>query len=327
MVDKAKRMIRRSVHILLLTIWCVSASSQGLKLFSPEMKKAAPKTQAVVMDFLERYFHELSTVKQTTVQTKMADDKVYFRKGKPSGLKQVCDTMPFSVSLLDRYYEVSWMKADEPFVTIVFPAQYDLLLGMEKDEASKTFKDAILAAPQRIAEVKTPSDLERTNDSLYQSKSDTLELASLSDAIYYNKVREDYHPVFDNGHLAYSAANLFHGLILDSDYRMYVEQSVYGMKTIDYTITLSQWLNYCAEWGLKVFFAVEEEREDGILALVIAQSKELGYHHLLSIVIPDKFINDRNAVLKVRMTPYIPIHNLKDLYQQQSKTHKKIKWQ
>ena len=45
MVDKAKRMIRRSVHILLLTIWCVSASSQGLKLFSPEMKKAAPKTK------------------------------------------------------------------------------------------------------------------------------------------------------------------------------------------------------------------------------------------------------------------------------------------
>ena len=111
------------------------------------------------------------------------------------------------------------------------------------------------------------------------------------------------------------------------DYRMYVEQSVYGMTTINYTITLSQWLNYCAEWGLKVFFAVEEEREDGILALVIAQSKELGYHHLLSVVIPDKFIGDQSAVLKVRMTPYIPIHNLKDLYQKQSATHKKVKWQ
>ena len=108
---------------------------------------------------------------------------------------------------------------------------------------------------------------------------------------------------------------------------MYVEQSVYGMTTINYTIMLSQWLNYCAEWGLKVFFAVEEEREDGILALVIAQSKELGYHHLLSVVIPDKFIGDKNAVLKVRMTPYIPIHNVKDLYQKQSATHKKVNWQ
>ena len=102
-----------------------------------------------MMDFLERYFRELSAVKQTTVQTKMADDKVYFRKGKLSDLSQISDTMPFSINLLDRYYEVMWMKVEDPFVTIVFPAQYDLLLGLQKDEALKQFKEAILAAPQR----------------------------------------------------------------------------------------------------------------------------------------------------------------------------------
>ena len=279
------------------------------------------------MDFLERYFNDLPSTKQTTVLTKMADDKVYFRKGRPSDLNQVCDTMPFSINLLDRYYEVKWMKAEEPFVTIVFPAQYDLLLGMEKDKASQQFKDAILAAPQRSEKVMVPSNLELMGDSVYQSISDTLELACLSDVLYYKKVREVFRPVFDSDHLAYSSANLFHGLIPDTDYRMYVEQSIYGMTTINYSIKLSQWLNYCAEWGLKVFFAVEEEREDGILALIIAQSKELGYHHLLSVVIPDKFIDDQNAVLKVRLTPYIPIHNIKDLYQEQSTTHKKIKWQ
>lgn len=320
-------MLKRSVYTLLLMIWYVSASSQGLKLFSPEMKEAAPKPQVVVMDFLERYFKDLPTIKQTSIETKMADDKVYFRKGKLSDLSHVCDTMPFSISLLDRYYEVNWMKSDEPFVTIVFPAQYDLLLGLQKDEALKQFKDAILMAPQRTDSIVVPSDLQYLSDSLFQSKGDTLELASLSDALYYNKVREDYHPVFDNDQVAYSAANLFHGMINDMDYRMYVEQSVYGMTTINYTITLNQWLNYCADWDLKVFFAVEEEREDGVLALVIAQSKELGCHHLLSVVIPDKFIGDQNAVLKVRMTPYIPTHNVKDLYQKQISTHKKVNWQ
>lgn len=317
----------RLFHTLLLMIWCASASSQGLKLFSPEMKEAAPKPQTVVMDFLERYFNDLSKVKQTSIQTKMADDKVYFRKGKASDLYQVCDTMPFSINLNDRYYEVNWMKADEPYISVVFPAQYDLLLGQQKDEAMKMFKDAIMAAPQRTDSLEVPTDLISLADSIFQTKGDTLELACLSDALYYNKVREELHPVFDNDYLAYSAANLFHGLIADVDYRMYVEQSVYGMTTINYTIMLSQWLNYCAEWGLKVFFAVEEEREDGILALVIVQNKELGYHHLLSVVIPDKFISDQNAVIKVRLTPYIPVHNVKDLYQKQSETHKKVKWQ
>lgn len=320
-------MIKRSVYILLLILWCASASSQGLKLFSPEMKKAAPKSQVVVMDFLERYFQVLPTIKQTTMQTKMADDKVYFRKGTLSDLKQVCDTMPFSISLLDRYYEVSWMKTDEPFLTIVFPAQYDLLLGAEKNVALKQFKDSILSAPQRAKELSVSGNLEEIEDSLFKSQNDTLGLVSLTDAVYYYKSHEEYVPVFDSKHLEYSAANLFHGLITDKDFKMYVEQSVYGMTTIAYTISLSQWLNYCAEWGMKVFFAIEEVREDGILALVIAQSKELGCHHLLSVVLPDKFVTDQDAVLKVKMTPYIPVHNVKELYQKGFTSHKKINWQ
>ena len=56
---------------------------------------------------------------------------------------------------------------------------------------------------------------------------------------------------------------------------MYVEQAVYGMKTINYSLTLQQWLNYCAQLKMKIFFAVEEVREDGLLAVVLAQSKEL----------------------------------------------------
>lgn len=189
------------------------------------------------------------------------------------------------------------------------------------------FMEAVLAAPPREQMASTPSDLQYVSDSLYTSKGDTLLLASLTDALYYKKERESFIPIFDKYHLDFSSANLFHGLINKSDYRMYVEQSVYGMKTIDYTISLNQWLNYCAEWGLKVYFAVEEVREDGVLGLIIAKSEELGYHHLLSVIIPDKFINDPKAVLKARITPYIPIHNVKDLYKKEISNHKKIKWQ
>ena len=78
---------------------------------------------------------------------------------------------------------------------------------------------------------------------------------------------------------------------------------------------------------MKIFFGVEQQQEDGILAIVIAQCYELGFNHLLSVVIPDKFINDASAVLKVRLTPYIPTHNVKTLYQQETGNHKKVIWQ
>lgn len=320
-------MVTRSIITMLLLIGTQSLSAQGLKLFSPDVRDAASYHQQVVMDFLERYFTDLTQQKQTAIMTKMADDKVYFRKGSLSDLRQVTDTMPFSINLLDRYYEVKWLKHDEPFVTIVFPAQYDLLLGIQKDEAQNTLKEAVLSAPKRSVENLVPKDMQPLDDVIWQSKSEHFELESLNDAIYYNKVREDFLPVWDATHLDYSAANLFHGLILDADYRMYVEQSVYGMKTINYALSLQQWLNYCALLGMKVFFAIEEQREDGLLAIVIAQSRELGFNHLLSVVIPGKFVTDKSAVLKVRLTPYIPTHNVKDLYQKESANHKKKNWQ
>lgn len=281
------------------------------------------------MDFLERYFNELSKQKRTSISTKMADDQVYFRNGKMSDLSQVTDTMPFSINLLYRYYEVEWKKQGQPFITIVFPARYDLILGLRHDEAQHQFKETILAAPQYTDSIIAPGEKVMQNDSIYVAKTDYLELESFNDATYYiySKVDSTFSPYFNLDHLDYSAANLFHGLIANADYRMYVEQTEYGYKTSNYLITLRQWLDYCAAWGLKVFFGVEEQREDGLLVLVIVQSKELSFNHMLSVVIPDKFVTDQNAVLKARITPYIPTHNIKNLFQEKNVNHRKIKWQ
>ena len=311
----------RSIIVLFLLTGSLSLSAQGLKLFSPEMRDAADYHQRVVMDFLERYFgKELPEQRHTTREHKMADDKVYFRQGTLSDLKQIADTMAFSINLIDRYYEVLWMNQEEPFVTVVFPAQYDLLLGIEQNDAQQKLKDAILSAPIRHDSLQVPSEFtQMLEDGICVYKTKKFELESLNDAIYYNKVDDGYQPVFSKEHLDYSAANLFHGLIPDADYRMYVEQSVYGLTTINYSLTLSKWLDYCTQLGMKIYFAIEEQREDGLLAIVIAQCRELGFNHLLSVVIPDKFVNDKNAILKVRFTPYIPTHNVKDLYQKQTK--------
>ena len=323
-------MKRYAFILLTMGFLASSASAQTLHLFSPETRQVMRKPQQVVMDFLERYFDGLSKTKGTSVERKMTDDKVYFRKGCIADLYKVCDTIPFVIDQHDRYYEVKWMKAGISYIDLVFPAQYDLLLGVNQEEAQNQLREIIKAAPndakdnnKQTANHSSPLLLV-PHEKLYKVQSDTFQLASLSDATYYyNKV----NPVFDNKHLEYASANLFAGLIADADYRMYVEQSVYGLKTINYSISLRQWLNYCAEWGLKIYFAIEEQRKDGLLALVIARSKELGFNHMLSVVIPDKFVTDKSAVLKVRMTPYIPTHNLKNLYQQESKNRKKIKWQ
>lgn len=322
------RILFRCIVLVLMVSCCLLAPAQKLKLFSSEQRESANKYDGIVMDFLERYFNELPHTKHTTISTKMADDKVYFRNGGLSDLQQIADTMPFSINLESHYYEVEWKKQGEPFVTIVFPAQYDLLLGMQQEEAQNKLKETILNTPQQDA---TPSitlnNSVNLQDDICMVKTSYLELESFNDAIYYNKVGNRWQPYFNVDHLEYSAANLFHNLIRTMDYRMYVEQSVYGLKTINYTLTLRQWLDYCAAWGMKIYFAIEEEREDGLLALVIAECRELKFNHMLSVVIPNKFVTNRNVVFKARMTPYIPTHNVKDLFKKESVNRRKIKWQ
>ena len=311
--------------ILFFSLVPFSSMAQPLHLFNDAVRGISTRQQNVVMDFMESYFPRVISLGQAAMERQMADDKVFFRKGRVQDLYQLTDSMPVSLALVDTHYEVSWMKADKPYVTVVFPAQYELLMGMRQSEAMEHLKDAICESEARKAVSSDAEGLKEKGDGVYVLELGHFVLESLKEARYYRKSDDGFAPLFEERHKDYSAANLFQGLLPDADYRIYVEQSVYGMKTVDYTITLSQWLDYCASMNFKVYFAIEEEREDGILAIVLVHSKELGFNHMLSVVIPDNFIGKPDVVLKARLTPYIPTHNVKNLYQQQTKT-KRTKW-
>ena len=112
--------------------------------------------------------------------------------------------------------------------------------------------------------------------------------------------------MFDVSHPDYAAANLFAGLIEDADYELEVEQDMYGLRRESYSLKLSEWLDYCREWDLDVYFGIEQWDENGMKALVVAHSKELCFNHMLSVWIPYGFTSKKDVVLKVRLTPYIP---------------------
>ena len=302
------------------------SSAQQLKLFSDDIRGIASYQQVMVMDFLERYFSSLLMKNQTEILTQMADDKVYFRKGKPADMRQVSEGMPVTISLVDKYYVVNWNKEEEPFITVVFPAQFDLIFGLRQDEAQKQLKD-VIASVRHQTVVPTPPDDLKEEGGIFVSRNGHFELESLNDARYYQLTGNEYTPIFSSAFKEYSAANLFQGIVPSDGYRLYIEQTVYGMKKSNYTITLSQWLDYCAWLGLKVYFAVEEERLDGLLAIVLVHSEDFNFNHMLSVVIPDSFTTNHQVVLKANMTSYIPTHNLKNLYQKETKKRKRKQWQ
>lgn len=312
---------------LMLFMVALPSTAQTLNLFSDDVRAASNPRQLIVMDFVERYFTELLSMKQTAIPSRMADDKVFLRKGKPTDFRQITADMPVSISLADRHYEVLWKKNNQLFVYLVFPAQFDLIFGLRQDEAQHRLKDDIINAPHFVTTHPIPVGMKEKEKGIYVSQQSHFELESLNNAKYYKKNSEGYQPVFEPSYKEYSAANLFQGLIPTDDFQLYINQTVYGMETKSYTITLTQWLDYCTLMGLDIYFAVEEEREDGLLALVLVHSRDFGFNHMLSVVIPDNFVNHPHTILKARFTSYIPTHNLKDLFQKESKKRKRIQWQ
>ena len=67
-------------------------------------------------------------------------------------------------------------------------ADYDALKekASKLDEIEEAQKSELQKANEKAQALET--ELEQMNNSLYKSKSDTLQLASLTDALYYNKV-------------------------------------------------------------------------------------------------------------------------------------------
>lgn len=289
----------------------------GYKLFVPDVKTLYPSD---VYNFLERYFLELSLEPNLDeFEQKLKMDKVRFLEGSFYDLRKLTPETPFSIDRIeDKGYNVTWSVDDRPIVSVLFPIQFELLLGMPKVEIEQCMRQLIEASRQATLPAPVPlAGTEAMSDGILRSKPTSFyELESLTTATYYQTSADgSLQPIFSSEHKDYSAANLFLGRLgRNCNYRLYVEQNLYGGEKQTYTIPFTDWLTYCAANKFVVYFAVEEEREDGLKVLVLARNADLGYNHLLSVILPDNFVEKPDAVLKAKFNAFIPTQNVKSLY-------------
>lgn len=285
----------------------------GVQLFSLEIKEAYASG---VYDFLERYFLELLTWNKTSLVRKTEDDKFLFLTGTLNSLRQIDKNTPFSIYKADnKYYEVSWKKSDgEALLTVEFPINFELLLGMPQVEIAGTLYDRIVGAP-KCFETQVPDTLQQIENNVFcNTPLLSYQVNEVNNALYFKKEKDTYSVIVDTEQINYSALNVLQTPTLCNN-PMKVEQSVYGFKTLDYTITLSQWINYCHSEGFTTYAAVEEEYDDALKVLVVAECKDLGYNHLMSVIVPRDFLVKPSAELKCSIAAFIPTHNVKNLYQ------------
>lgn len=287
-------------------------------LFKEEVK--AESEYPYVYVFLERYFGQLESSSDfNQVSRILKDDKVVFLIGSPLDIDQLSDVLPFRLERVgDSYYIATWKDSTgKDLISVSFPIGYELLLGVTKNELEQCLEEMISSAVCSFdsLQVIDPSDLQLLQPKLYQTTPTRhFYLEKLTD-VRFCTTREDGNYVFvwDAAYKEQSLSNLFKEDVC-KDVSMHVTQSVYGFKTKSYTIPLSKWIDYVKLSNLRVYSAIEEETDSGFRIFVLCECFELGYNHVLSVIVP-KSIFENPTEIAVNIHAFIPTHNVKDLYQ------------
>lgn len=300
------------------------AEEKRFHLFSDEIKTVYP---SVVYDFLERYLYKLDSLQSANplFLDYLKQDKVIFKKGTPQTARKITPETPFSIRQTDnKFYEAIWCDSKQREVLhMVFPVSFELILGTTKNKIEKTIKKQLLSMPLKFSPdtLEYPEVVEYDKGIFIPANSTFSEIKELNTNTYYTKTKKGaLKPIYDSRYLDYSATNLLQGIISKcEDYKLNIYQNLYDFQHEEFTVTLAQWLNYCKEMHATVYIGIEEEREDGIKILLLIHSHDLGFRHMMSLILPWKFVEKTNTVLKGKLNAFIPTHNIMTIYQERLK--------
>lgn len=302
----------------------------GLHLFGEEMSRAYASP---VYEFVERYFLELLLAgDHAAVAAKLEEDKVeislegvaYGQSGKPfrEFACLVDEQTPMAIqSDMDRY-TVGW-KTERGALQLVFPKQYELIIGADKIEMEKGLMEELARA--EVAENKMDTlpvgELEAAVKKGYYIRKGGHYLTNDMHSDTYYKESGDGQAVllFDAAMPAESLANLFQEGWCGNDRKitMKVTHKCYGNRKAQFELELPQWVAYCKKNKCDVYFGMEQADGQTLKGTVIVVNPDLGFNHMLYFDCPADVFSRLRRDVNVLLYSYVPTHNIKDLFHDQ----------
>lgn len=279
----------------------------GMRVFSSDLRKL---DNSPIFDFLERYFLQLKyppVVK--TAQNMIRDDQFNFIKGSIHTINELQPTDEFSYHFDRHRYTASWTRNGKDILSVSFPVEYELISGENKIEAENHLAFDIQKTPEKA----NGRNARRISDNQYIT-------SDFSNRLYYidgELVASEYHP-------AESAANMMLSTEASGEYRLHLTQISYGFKKTEFEVPLKQWITFCENSGCQLYFGIEDfDGSEFVDAVVIAVNSTENYNHVLTVKIPTEAIANQQGVIHARMYPYVPTHNVANLFSSYRKSNPK----
>lgn len=300
----------------------------GVAIFSKELKEAVGKP---VCDFQERLFLEVFLQgNETKARNLLNEYKVECPDGNfgySSFFRFLENALLFASKEANDYvltkdsltWKSTWANAARAF-SLRFPANFDLILGMDKKEAEiwlATQLQNYSCEPFAISPplVETGA-LEQLNRSVYVMRGTNQFVQSMNSNLYFypDAANCRFQLLYDSRFMEESICNLFnHPDVQAEGLDLQVRQQVYGGTSQSYKMKLSDFQHFMRD-DFEIFTGIEKCTPDAIEFTVMYKSKWYNCFHLLHVQTTPQQLFDKTDALKANLSAFIPNHNITNLY-------------
>ncbi len=172
-------------------------------------------------------------------------------------------------------------------------------------------------------------ELQELGDNLFVLKGESYNISEVNGNMYFSLNEEGVPEEFMNPECPIPTfANI---IILGNGYGGNIELKVskheYG-KSETFTVPLESLIQYCISQGCKVYWGVEECRENLLIGTIFLYNPSEMYDHVVRVELNPQDIGADNFVVKGRASLFIPTNNVQNLFQEykQKGDDEKIKY-
>ena len=294
----------------------------GISFFNRDVMAKHPSP---IYHFIERYFLELLLLPtEEDIKTKLRLERVEltsevykmtpYKTGIRNVIAGVSPELSVYITSNNHRYTVSCIEDNRILAKISFPVRYELITGDTKLEAENSFYPEMLLHKQGEYQPLTAIDLSDYKDNYYLYNEDYYVMEDITATSYYNKVGEEFVPLFTSEMLTESVYNLFNAGY-DWKVEAEVSQSLYGGKSNSFEVPLAKLIDYMKANKCSIYTGIRKYDKSIVEGVAMAANMELGYQHMMTFSFDKRlFDNPKDYKVKIKMYCFVPIHNISSLF-------------
>ena len=272
--------------------------------------------------FAERLvsYSETGQVTEMPLDVFMRTEKILFRVGGFEDLKRLYNdtAATMNIYLADgKRYLLQFQKDSTDIVSLSYPADYRLILGITMLDAEDMFEENIRKAELRKAEhFDIPAELLQQigQSKVYLLQGNTFQIPELSGNRYYVKEGNGFNLLYSSDYPCETMANLLTGTEIESGLQISVVLVKNNFKTSTFTVPLRQLVGYCVSEGCTPYFGIISKEKDSVVCELFMHNEMLGYAHIAKLRFSPSALDKNEGTIYARMNCYIPLSNVKNIF-------------